>query len=105
MEQKKSSKSFWIVFAIIIAFAAVSTFGNLFEYGRMEKLNTEGKRVLLPIDSISPKGSKTEVFVKLNVAGKSYTISKKVKTKAALGDSVAVYYLEENPATNGIAEE
>jgi hypothetical protein len=104
MEKKKTSTSFWIVFALLIGVAAISTFGNLFEYRRMEKLNTEGKRIRLPVDSISIKGSKTEIFVQLNVRGKSYTISKKVKTTLAVGDSVSVYYLEVNPATNGIAE-
>lgn len=105
MEEKKTSKSFWIVFALLIGFAAISTFGNLFEYRRMEKLNTEGKRILLPVDSLIEKGSKREIFVTLRANGNSIVISKKVKTVVAVGDSVAVYYLEENPATNGIAVE
>ena len=105
MEEKKTNKSFWIVFAVLIGFAAISTFGNLFEYRRMEKLNTEGKRILLPVDSLIQKGGKREIFVTLSVDGKQMVISKKVKAEVAVGDSVAVYYLEDNPATNGIAVE
>jgi hypothetical protein len=105
MEQKKSNKSFWIVFAVLIAFAAISSFGNLFEYSRMEKLNTEGKRILLPVDSFIQKGSKREIFVTLSINGKQIVISKKVKAQVAVGDSVAVYYLPESPFTNGIAVE
>ena len=102
MEQKKSAKGFWIVFGLCLAFAAISTFGNLFEYKKMDKLNSEGKRIMGIADSVNIKGSKYEIWVNFSVNNKTYVAEKKVKAVVAKGDSVPVYYLPENPETNGI---
>jgi len=101
-EKKKSGKGFWIVFGLCIGFAAISTLGNLFDYRKMDKLNNQGKRILVPVDSISNNSSKHEIFVKFSVDGKEYMATKKIKSTVAVGDSVPLYYLPENPATNGI---
>ncbi|MFN8322024.1 MAG: hypothetical protein U0T74_05150 [Chitinophagales bacterium] len=102
-EKKKSSKGFWIVFGLCIVFAAISTLGNLLEYRKMDKLNSEGRRILVPVDSVSNNNSsKHEIFVKFSVNGQEYSATKKIKSTVAVGDSVPVYYLPQNPATNGI---
>jgi hypothetical protein len=105
MEPIKTNRTFWIVFAVLIGLAAIATIGNLLEYNRMEKLHTQGKRVLLPVDSVVRHGNKHELFVTLSVNEKPIVISKKVKSPIVTGDSVPVYYLENNPATNSIAVE
>lgn len=105
MEGKTSKVSFWIVFVVLIALAAIATLGNLYEYKRMDKLENEGKRVLLAVDSLTDKGSRKQIFVTLRVSGRAYVISKKVKSKVAVGDSVPVYYLVSAPSTHAIATE
>lgn len=75
------------------------------DYRRMDILETQGKRILAPVDSIAAKGSRSEIFVKFRVDGKEFKSTKKVKTKVAVGDSVRLYYLENDPVTNGIALE
>ena len=101
--EKKTNRNFWIFFVIILIIAAISTIGNLTDYRRMERLENEGKQILAPVDSAAARGSKTEIFVKFRVQGKEYRATKKVKTKVAAGDSVPLYYLENDPLTNGIA--
>lgn len=105
MEPIKTNRTFWIAFAVLISLAAIASIGNLLEYNRMRKLNTQGKRVLLPVDSVVQHGNKYELFVTLSVSGQRIVISKKVKSPIATGDSVPVYYLENTPTTNGIAVE
>ncbi|MFN8287018.1 MAG: hypothetical protein U0V74_09715 [Chitinophagales bacterium] len=104
-EKPKSSKGFWIVFALLIGVAAVATIGNISEYRKMDRLESEGKRKMCAVDSISVKGTKREIFINLQVEDKQYRIVKKVKDKIAVGDSVAVYYMPEDPNTNGVAAE
>lgn len=71
----------------------------------MDKLNTQGRRVLCAVDSVVEKGSKHEVFVKLRVGDKEYTVTKKIKLAVQVGDSIPVYYMPDNPSVNAIAEE
>jgi len=103
--EKKTGRNFWVVFALLIILAAIATIGNINEYMKMNKLNTEGKRILVPVDSVVDKGSKKEIFVRFSIDGKEFKLSKKVKSQVAKGDSVPVYYLPGNPSNNGIAEE
>jgi hypothetical protein len=105
MEDKKINRSFWIVFAILLGFAFIATVGNLFEFDRMNKLNTTGIRVMGMVDSIAASGSRTEIFVTFRAGNKEYHLSKKVKSNIVRGDSVPVYYLQTDPTTNGIATE
>ena len=102
---QKSSKSFWIVFAVIIGFAAFSTIGNLLEYRTVDRIGSEGIRIQAAVTTIVDKGSKQEIVATYIVDGKSYTVSKKVKNKVALNDSVSVYYLADKPAVSAIAAE
>lgn len=104
-EKPKTSRSFWIVFAIAIGLAAIATIGNLTDYRKMDRLNAEGMRVFCLIDSVHPKGEKTEVFVTLHVGEQAYMVTKKLKGTFAMGDSVPVYYMADDPATNAIAGE
>ncbi len=104
-EKSKSGKGFWIVFVLLIAVAAIATIGNISEYRKMDRLESEGKRKMCMVDSVAEKGSKREIFMHLEVEGKNYTIIKKVKDKIVVGDSVAVYYMPEDPNTNGVAAE
>jgi|GEM_PF-7099943 len=104
-EKKKTNRSFWIVFGVLLTFAAISSIGNIFEYRKMDKLNEQGKRVLCAVDSVMVKGSKYEVFVKLRVDGNEYTVTKKIKLAVHVGDSIPVYYMPDNPSVNAIAEE
>ena len=69
----------------------------------MDKLNVEGKRVLLPIDSIAKTGDRQTIFVKLSLDGQQMIVSKKVKSPLQVGDSVPVYYLPSSPEVHGIA--
>ncbi|MCW5907760.1 MAG: hypothetical protein KIS94_07880 [Chitinophagales bacterium] len=105
MEPIKTKRAFWTAFTALIGLAAIATIGNLLEYNRMEKLSTKGKRILLPVDSVVQHGNKRELFVTLSVNGEKIVITKKVKSEITTGDSVPVYYLQENPATNSIALE
>lgn len=105
MNKENSGKSFWIVFALLLLIAGVATYKNLSDYQGQDKLNSEGKRVMLPIDSIDAKGSKREIFVQFSVNNKKYLTFKKVKTELVIGDTVPVYYLPESPEVNGIAVE
>lgn len=102
---KKSNRNFWIIFVIILIIAAISTLGNLMDYRRMDRLENQGTRILAPVDSVAPKGSKNEIFVKFRVDGKEFKATKKVKTKVVAGDSVPVYFMPDEPTTNGIAME
>lgn len=104
-EKTKTSRSFWIVFAIAIALAAIGTIGNLTDYRKMDRLNSEGQRVFCLVDSVHPKGDKTEVFVTLQVGEQHFMVTKKLKGSYQVGDSVPVYYMEEDPSTNAIAGE
>lgn len=104
-EQKKSNKSFWVVFALLLTLAAFSTIGNVLEYRKTNRLNSEGRRVLGVVDSIHEKGSKRELFVTFQLNGKDYHLSKKVKSIVSVGDSVPVYYLQDQPTTNAIVVE
>lgn len=103
--EKKTNRNFWIVFGIILVVAAISTVGNLMDYRRMDRLENQGTRILAPVDSVSPKGSKNEIFVTFRVDGNEFRTTKKVKTKVVVGDSVPVYFLPDEPSTNGIALE
>lgn len=103
MEEKKSNGNFWIAFAVLVAIAAGATYRNLKEYNSMDKLNLEGKRVLLPIDSIAKTGDRQTIFVKLSLDGQQMIVSKKVKSPLQVGDSVPVYYLPSSPEVHGIA--
>ncbi len=102
---KKSSQSFWLIFSIIIILVVVGTVGNLREYWKGNKLDTEGKRILCPVDSVVKAGSKNEIFAHFTIGGKTYNASKKIKSIIVAGDTVPVYYLENDPATNGIITE
>ena len=102
---KKSTQSFWLIFSIIIIFVVTGTVGNLREYWKGNKLDTEGKRILCPVDSVVKAGSKNEVFTHFAIDGKIYNASKKVKSNVVAGDTVPVYYLETDPSTNAIITE
>ncbi|HWB61890.1 MAG TPA: hypothetical protein VG603_00160, partial [Chitinophagales bacterium] len=69
------------------------------------RLNTEGKRIMCVVDSTATNEGREEIFVNFEAGGKTYTISKRVKTNISKGDSVPVYYMEENPSVNGISSE
>lgn len=105
MTNKQTKRSFWILFVILVGAAALGSLMNIHEFTRMNRLNAEGKRIRCPVDSIGSKGSKTEIFVKFKVDGKDFSTSKKVKAQINKGDTVSVYYLENDPSTNGIATE
>lgn len=102
---QKGNKSFWIVFAVLIGFAAIATIGNLLEYRTMDKINSEGIRVQAAVTQVVDKGSKQEIVATYTVGGKDYTASKKIKTKVTLSDSVSVYYLADKPEASAIATE
>lgn len=104
-KKNKNNKSFWIAFTALLLLAAIATIGNLMEYRKMDKLETEGKRVMCTVDSIAKKGSKEEIYMHLMVGDKTYIVSKKVKESIAIGDSVAVYYMPDNPSVNGVVAE
>ncbi len=101
---KKNRLSWWLTFVVLIALAAVANLGNLYEYNKMNQLNTEGVRIKVAVDSTVKIGSKTEVHASFAVKGKMYKASQKIKNLVHKGDSVALYYLEKDPATNGIAD-
>src|SRR5580692_1802372 len=103
--QNKSRRNFWIIFVVLILLAAVANLGNLHEYNKMNELNTEGHRIKCAVDSTVKIGSKTEVHARFAVDGKIYRVEQKIKSLVHRGDSVVVYYLEKDPATNGIADE
>ena len=102
---KKSNQYFWLFFSFIIILAVTGTVGNLREYWKMNRLDTEGKRILCPVDSVIKAGGKEEIFVHFTIDGKTYNASKKVKTAIASGDTVPVYYLQSDPAANRISTE
>lgn len=104
-EKAKTNRSFWIVFSIAIGLAAIATIGNLTDYRKMDRLNAEGMRVFCTVDSVHPKGEKTEVFVTLQVGGQAFMVTKKLKGSYQAGDSVPVYYMADDPSTNAIAGE
>lgn len=103
--EKKTNRNFWIVFSVLLLLAAISTIGNMMDYQKMDRLETQGKRIFAKIDSIAPKSGKQEVFVRFQVNGQEYKATKKVKAKVAVGDSVPVYFLPDDPRTNGVALE
>ena len=103
MEEKKSNRNFWIAFVLLVLIAAGATYRNLQEYNSMDKLNVEGKRILLPVDSLVQMGDRQMIFVRLNLDGQQFVVSKKVKSPLHIGDSVPVYFLPQSPEVNGIA--
>ncbi len=104
-KQNKSRLNFWIVFVVLITLAAIANIGNLHDYNKANELSTEGKRIRCAVDSLVKIGSKTEVHVRFVVNGRIYEASQKIKALVHKGDSVAVYYMEKDPSTNGIADE
>jgi hypothetical protein len=104
-KQNKSRRNFWMVFAVLILLAAIANIGNLYEYNKANELNTQGRRIRCAVDSLVKIGSKTEVHVRFAVDGRIYEAKQKIKALVHKGDSVAVYYMEKDPSTNGIADE
>jgi hypothetical protein len=105
MPDNNSTLRFWPVFVVLVGLAVLASVANLFDFIKMNKIQTEGKRQIFAIDSIYHTGSRDEIFVNFTVAGKVYRAHKKVKNAMAKGDSVAVYYLETEPSSNAIASE
>jgi multidrug resistance efflux pump len=104
-QASKSRRNFWVVFVLLILLAAIANIGNLHEYNKMNELNTEGRRIKCAVDSVVKIGAKTEVHARFVVNGKIYEVSQKIKSMVHKGDSVAVYYLEQDPETNGVPDE
>jgi hypothetical protein len=102
-EGKKIRFGFWAVFAGIMALVLFSTYTNMSDYKRMEKLNTKGIRVYGVVNKAKEKRNKTTIEVVVNIKGKEYIMSKDVKAAILIGDSVPVYYLDEDPEVREIA--
>ncbi len=102
MERRRTKLSFWIAITLFIAAGAIAVLWKMYDYNKSDKLKNEGKRILLPVDSLIDIVDGKQIFVTLKVGDKVFALSQEIKNEVAVGDSVTVYYLEENPSENMI---
>ena len=98
MEEKKSNRNFWIAFVLLVLIAAGATYRNLQEYNSMDKLNVEGKRILLPVDSLVQMGDRQMIFVHLNLDGQQYVVM------GIARDNTGAALAAENPAEDSYTD-
>lgn len=102
-EGKRIQYGFWAIFGFILIVVGYATYNNMADYNKRAKLNERGKRVYGVVNAAKEKRNKTTIEVVVNIEGKEYTMKKDVRSAILIGDSVPVYYLQEDPEVREIA--
>lgn len=101
----KSRLSFYVVFGIIVLVASIATYRNLSEYRKQNQIQEKGIRTLGVVQDCNKSGSRYAIAVYFMHNQQRFQAEKKVKQPLAVGDSVPVYFLHDQPEVNGIAVE